>query len=192
MVGFNRRFSSLIYDLKNLLNKKNERKSFIYTCNAGFISEDHWIQNPKIGGGRLIGEACHFVDLLFYLSGSKIKSLEVNYMLENIKRQDTFSINLTFVDGSIGTIHYFANGNNSFPKERIEVFCGGSIFRLDNFKKLTAWGVHNYNKRRLLIQDKGLTNCVNAFIDSIKNNNQSPIEFNDLIHVHEKILEAKQ
>jgi len=191
MVGFNRRYAPLVKELKIMLDLINEHKSFIYTCNAGFISEDNWIQDPKVGGGRLIGEACHFVDLLVYLSGSKIKNLEVIEMKDNKMCPDTFSINLSFVDGSIGSIHYFSNGNFSFPKERLEVFCGGTIFKLDNFKKLSAWGFPNFTKRRLLKQDKGQKNCVNEFISSIKNK-KSPINFEEIIHVHQKILEAKE
>ena len=116
MVSFNRRFSSLISKLKFHLDKLNGPKSFIYTCNAGYIPDDHWTQDIKQGGGRLLGEACHFVDLLRFLVGSSISNIFVEFASDSKPCPDTFTINLSFADGSIGTIHYFSNGSKDYPK----------------------------------------------------------------------------
>ena len=113
-----------------------EKKSFIYTCNAGFIPDNHWTQDPLVGGGRMLGEACHFVDLLRFLVGAPIVSLKVVYASDKKLCPDTFSIQLKFEEGSIGTIHYFSNGHKLFPKERLEIFASGKIIQLDNFRKL--------------------------------------------------------
>ena len=108
------------------------------TVNAGFIPSDHWTQDPARGGGRIIGEGCHFIDLLRFLAGVPIVSWACTSMEAIIR--DTVSLQLTFADGSMGTVHYFANGSKSFPKERLEIFCAGRILQLDNFEKLRGYG----------------------------------------------------
>ena len=129
MVGFNRRFSPFIKTIKNQISLSDRPKVFSYTCNAGFIPSNHWTQDPKIGGGRLIGEACHFVDLLRYLSGSRINELNISYLENNISApKDTFILSMKFRDGSLGNIIYSANGCKSYPKERLEVFLMGRLF----------------------------------------------------------------
>ena len=125
----------------------------IMTVNAGYIPLEHWTQDPEAGGGRIIGEACHFIDLLRFLAGSEIVSSKIVRLQSGVK--DTASIQLAFGDGSIGTIHYFANGNKGFPKERLEVFCGGKILQMDNFKMLRGWGWKGFKKMKLWRQDKG-------------------------------------
>jgi len=192
MIGFNRRFSPLIKKLKKILELIDDKKSFIYTCNAGYIDPNHWTQDPNIGGGRLIGEACHFVDLLVFLANSKIDKINITSM-EDIKYfPDTFTINLKFLDGSIGTIHYYSNGHKSYPKENLEVFSGGSIFKLENFRKLNAWGYPGFKRKTLFVQDKGQLSCVSEFINSIRNSKDSPINFDEIIHIHRKIIEVSQ
>ncbi len=136
MVGFNRRFAPHIIKMKELLETVRESKSMIMTVNAGKIPPNHWTQDLEVGGGRIIGEACHFVDLLRFLAGVLIKRSEI-FGLDSQTR-DTVSIQLKFADGSIGTIHYFANGSKRFPKERLEVFAGGRILQLNNFRKLAG------------------------------------------------------
>ena len=138
MVGFNRRFAPQVQKMKSLLGGVPGPKSFVMTVNAGVIPSDHWTQDPVIGGGRIIGEACHFVDLLRYLSGCPIIGWQRLAM--KIPTDDTVSIDLSFADGSIGIIHYFSNGSKAFPKERLEVFATGRILHLENFRKLTGYG----------------------------------------------------
>lgn len=190
MVGFNRRFSPHIQKMKALLNTVNTPKSFIISVNAGFIPPDHWTQNPE-GGGRIIGEACHFIDLLRFLAGTPITSHQA-ILLQTGTTHDTVSISLTFADGSIGTIHYFANGHHSFPKERIEVFCGNRILSLNNFRKMEGYGWSNFKKMNLWRQDKGQQACVNAFIDSLVNHKAQPIPIDEIFEVSRTVIEINE
>ncbi len=190
MVGFNRRFAPLILDLKKAIKESDLPKSFIYTCNAGYIESEHWIHDPKIGGGRLIGEACHFLDLLKFLCGSSILNVEIVYEKGMNPTPDNFILQVKFADGSIGSINYFSNGSKSFSKERLEVFSDGNIYRLDNFKKLTHWGNKRFKNKNLFKQDKGQINCVSEFIKAMKKNQESPIDFRDLIEVQRFLLNA--
>src|SRR5579884_448575 len=186
MVGFNRRFAPHVQKMKELLDGINEPKSLIMTVNAGVIPSDHWTQDPKIGGGRIIGEACHFIDLLRFLVNFPIVSLHATTIGKSedaIALPDKVSITLSFADGSFGTIHYLANGHKSFPKERLEVFCSGHILQLDNFRKLLGYGWKGFKKMSLWRQDKGNTACAAAFIDAIKQGKPSPIPFNELVEV---------
>ncbi len=184
MVGFNRRFAPLLIELKNQLRLLGGPHSFIYTCNVGSLPADHWTQDPLLGGGRLIGEACHFVDLLRYLADSSIETIQYLHAKDQKLCPDTFSLQLSFENGSIGSIHYFANGSKSFPKERLEVFSSGKVLRLDNFRKLMAWGIPGFRTQRVLRQDKGQGACCKAFLDAIKEGNPSPIDIDELIEVH--------
>lgn len=170
MVGFNRRFSPHIQKIKSLLTNVIEPKSFIMTMNAGAIPSTHWVQDPAVGGGRIIGEACHFIDLMRYLAGSNIVSVQARGFgrADNIEiSEDKAAITLGFADGSFGTIFYLANGAASFPKERVEVFVAGKILQLDNFRKLKAYNWPGFKKMNLWKQDKGQKACAEAFIKSI-------------------------
>ncbi len=190
-VGFNRRFSPFIKKIKNQLNNFEGPYSFIYTCNAGFIEKDHWTQVSKIGGGRLIGEACHFIDLLRYLSNSPISEIYSFNAKDNKVCPDTFTIQINFKNGSIGTIHYFANGHKSFPKENLQIFSNGKIIHLKNFKSIKSWGLNNNFSSRKLFQDKGQTNCVKAFLKAIESKEYlPPIPYDELFEVQEKIFEV--
>ena len=157
-------------------------------CNAGFIPKEHWIHDPQIGGGRLIGEAIHFVDLLRYLADSKIKEISVNSSMYEDNLSDIFSINILFENGSIGTVHYFSNGNKSYPKEKLEVFCNGKVFLLDNFRKLKAWGIPGFITRKTLSQDKGHMACSKAFLEAVHSGQKSPIPFNQIYEVQNAII----
>ena len=186
MVGYNRRFSPHIQKMKSLLDAKSSPKTFIMTMNAGEISNDHWTQDPEVGGGRIIGEACHYIDLMRFLSGSKIKSFHAVKMGENafVKvTEDKALISLTFEDGSIGSIHYYANGGKSFPKERIEVFCEDGVLQLDNFRKLRGFGWKGFTRMNHWSQDKGQRNCVKAFMKSILGNGKNPIPQDEIFEV---------
>ena len=189
MVGFNRRFAPHIVKMKSLLDTRKQPKSFIFTINAGVIPADHWAQDPEVGGGRIIGEACHFIDLMRFLSGSPINEWSVQNM-GNDTLKDKVTINLKFEDGSFGSIHYLANGSKRFPKGRIEVFCGGGIIKLDNFRKMKGYGWSGFKKMNLRRQDKGHQAEITAFIDAVKNGESSPIPFDELYEVSKVAIEV--
>jgi len=191
MVGFNRRFAPLVVVLRQQLQALSGPRAFVYTCNAGAIPADHWTQDPRQGGGRLLGEACHFVDLLRDLAGTPIEQLQVLRAASPLPSPDTLSLQLRFADGSIGTVHYFANGNKAFPKERLEVFAGGRVLRLDNYRKLQVWGLPGFRTRRLLAQDKGQVACAAAFLKAIESGGRPPIPVDQLLEVQRWLLEAE-
>ena len=195
MVGFNRRFSPQVEKMKKLLEPVNEPKSFIMTMNAGSIPADHWTQDLSVGGGRIIGEACHFIDLMRYLAGSKIISVSARRMgdVASVEvTEDKATITLGFEDGSFGTILYLANGSNSFPKERIEVFTAGRVLQLDNFRQLRGFGWPGFKKLNLWKQDKGQLNCSKAFVDAVEHGERSPIPFDELLEVARVSIEAAE
>jgi len=192
MVGFNRRFSPYSSKLKSLLLNQSGPKVFVVTINAGAIPKDHWTQDPTIGGGRIIGEACHFVDLLRFLVGSKIVGFTATKIgdVPGVEtRDDKVSITLSFLDGSIGTIHYLSNGGQAFPKERLEVFCNGAVLQLNNFRELKGYGWKGFRKKTSLSQQKGQVECVNAFVKSIENGGEAPIPFTELLEVSRICIE---
>ena len=154
-----------------------EPKNIIITVNAGFIPDDHWTQNKDIGGGRIIGEACHFIDLVRYLIGHEVTSIQARALEKRNVINDSVSITLGFSDGSCGTIMYLSNGSSKYPKERVEVFVDGKVLKLDNFIKLRGYGWKNFKKMNLFRQDKGQHNAVMAFKKSIENGRELiPIE----------------
>lgn len=195
MVGFNRRFSPQVQKMKQLLESIKEPKSFMMTMNAGSIPVDHWTQDNDIGGGRIIGEACHFIDLMRFLAGSKIVSVQSRCMGDAAGVdvvEDKAAIILGFEDGSFGTIHYLANGASSFPKERIEVFAEGKVLQLDNFRKLKGYGWSGFNKMNLWKQDKGQAACVDAYLTSIESGEPSPISADELFEVARVTIEIAE
>lgn len=180
MVGFNRRFAPQIQKIKSLLSNICSPKSLIMTVNAGYIPKEHWTQDPKVGGGRLIGEACHFVDLFRFLTGSPIAQSSV-FAID--QQEDQVSIQLQFADGSIGTIHYLANGHKAFPKERLEIFAEGKVLVLNNFRRMHSFGFKNFKKMNLWRQDKGQGRCVAAFLNGVKEG-KYPIPVEEIFEVH--------
>jgi predicted dehydrogenase len=193
MVGFNRRFSPQIQKMKGLLTPIAEPKSFIMTMNAGEIPADHWTQDNEVGGGRIIGEACHFIDLMRYLADSEVVSVQARRMGDapGIEiTEDKAAITLGFADGSFGTIHYLSNGATSFPKERIEVFAAGKVLQLDNFRKLQGYGWSGFKKMNLWRQDKGQSACVAAFLSAIESGGSAPIPANELFEVASVTLDV--
>ena len=183
-VGFNRRFAPHTKTILSLISSIDAPKSFILTINAGDVPKDHWVQSIEVGGGRIIGEACHFIDLLRHLAGSCItdwnavsigcsKALDVS--------SDKTIISLRFEDGSIGVINYLANGHKKVPKERLEIFTAGRVIQLDNFIKLKAFGWKNFKGKRLWKQDKGQRACPREFINSIRSGAPSPIPIDEII-----------
>jgi predicted dehydrogenase len=187
MVGFNRRFAPQVQKMKALLASASGPKSFVMTVNAGAIPSEHWTQDRDIGGGRIVGEACHFIDLLRFLSGESIVRHDLQAMPGG--SGDTATITLSFADGSIGTVHYFANGAKSFPKERLEVFAGGRILQLDNFRRLTGFGWPGLRTMRLWRQDKGQKACAAAFIQAVEAGGAAPVPFEELLEVSRATIE---
>lgn len=190
MVGFNRRFAPQVQRIKHLLNGVSGPKSLIMTVNAGAIPADHWTQDAQAGGGRVVGEACHFIDLLRFLAGSPIESW--NRVLMDAPTDDTVTINLKFKDGSIGTVHYFANGTKAFPKERLEVFATGRVLQLDNYRKLTGFGWPGFKKMNMWRQDKGQKACAKAFVDAVSKEGEAPISIEEIFEVSRVSIEIAQ
>lgn len=193
MVGFNRRFSPLAIKAKELLAATRKPKSFIFVMNAGDIPLDHWVHDPVVGGGRIIGEACHHIDLMRFFADAPIVSVQARRMGENLVEPNTGDkavIVLGFQDGSFGTIHYLANGGNAFPKERCEIFVEGRTLQIDNFVALRGFNWPGFRTKRLLRQDKGQRNCCAAFLEAIANGGVAPIHPEELFEVHEALFEA--
>lgn len=184
MVGFNRRFAPHVVKMKSLLVSKREPKVIIMTINAGAIPKEHWTQDPEAGGGRIVGEGCHFIDLMRFLVGHAIIDYQAT-MMGNVAgveiRDDKVSINLSFADGSFGSIHYLANGGKAFPKERVEVFCGDAVLQMNNYRELKGYGWPGFNKMKLFKQDKGQKACAKAFVDSILSGLPCPIPYSEVM-----------
>ena len=195
MVGFNRRFSPLIKIIKEKLMIIKEPKIFSILMNAGKITSDHWVQNKSIGGGRIVGEACHCIDLMRFLAGSQINDIQVKKLNSNYEsnvKNDNVSITLGFEDGSFGTIHYISNGGYGFPKERLEVHVNNSSVQLDNFKGLKFYNwIGNLNKK-LFIQNKGQFECIQSFKRAITYNEPTPIPFDEIYEVSKVTLKIDE
>lgn len=179
LVGFNRRFAPQVVKIKQLLQGVTSPKAFVMTVNAGAIPANHWTQDPAVGGGRIVGEGCHFIDLLRFLAESPIVGWDHSAMKAAIK--DTVTTHLNFADGSIGTIHYFANGAKAFPKERLEVFAEGRVLQLDNYRRLTGFGWPGFKKMNLWRQDKGQKACAAAFVQAWQQSGPAPIPLEEIL-----------
>jgi predicted dehydrogenase len=164
-----------------LLKGASGPKAMVMTVNAGAIPADHWTQDLEVGGGRIAGEACHFIDLLRFMAGSPIVGYERLAM--DATTQDTVTLQLRFADGSIGTVHYFANGSKAFPKERLEVFAGGGVLQLDNYRRLTGYGWPGFKKMNLWRQDKGQKACAKAFVEALAQGGVAPIPADEIFEV---------
>ncbi|MBM4052694.1 MAG: zinc-binding dehydrogenase [Planctomycetes bacterium] len=180
MVGFNRRFAPQVQRMHALLRGASGPKSFVMTVNAGAIPADHWTQDAEQGGGRIVGEGCHFIDLLRFLAGAPIESFSRDTMAS--PTADTTSFTMRFADGSIGTVHYFANGSKAFPKERLEVFAQGGVLQLDNFRTLRGFGWKDFSSMNLWRQDKGQTACAAAFLAAVRGG-AAPIPHGEILEV---------
>jgi predicted dehydrogenase len=181
MVGFNRRFSPHMIEMKKWLSASTGPSAVIITVNAGAIPADHWTQNIEIGGGRIVGEACHFIDLARFLADAPILEVFAIPMGGEGRLGDCVSIQLAFENGAIATVHYLANGSKSFPKERIEVFSSGKVMCCDNFRVSHELGGRGRIKTRS--QDKGHANELASFIDCITTGGPWPISLEELVEV---------
>lgn len=190
MVGFNRRFAPHVVKIRSLLDGLDGPKSFVLTVNAGFIPPDHWTQDAEAGGGRIVGEACHFIDLLRFLANSPIESY--GRLAMDGGAGDTVTLQLRFVDGSIGSVHYFANGSRALAKERLEIFASGQVLQLDNFRVLRGYGSPVFRRMRLWQQDKGQAACASAFVEALRQGGPPPIPLNELLEVSRVAIELSK
>ncbi len=182
-VGFNRRFAPLASLLSTFYANRTEALYIHYRINAGYIPLNHWTHDPEQGGGRIIGEGCHFIDFLTFLAGSAPVSVSAAALPDGGKyREDNVSMTFRFADGSIGVVDYLANGDKSFPKERVEVFCGGQIAVLDDFRILQTTKDGKKKEGKLAGQDKGHFNEMQALVSAIRSG-QPPIPYEQLIGV---------
>jgi predicted dehydrogenase/threonine dehydrogenase-like Zn-dependent dehydrogenase len=187
-VGFNRRFAPGVTRMKALLDAVSQPKAMVMTVNAGAIPAEHWVHDREVGGGRIVGEACHFIDLLRFLANAPIVEIKTTPMAS--ESGDSASIQLRFEDGSIGTVHYLANGSKAFPKERLDVFAGGKVLQLDNFRRLTAFRWPGVRSMKLWRQDKGQAALAAAFVAAIRGAGPEPIAFDELIEVSRAAISA--
>ena len=178
MVGYNRRFSPLGVLLKEKM--RTGPMAMLYRINAGRIPADSWIQDKDLGGGRIIGEVCHFVDFLIFLNGSLPVEVFATPLPDPANLQDTAAIQLRFENGAVGTISYFANGSKSLPKEYIEVYKDGMTGIIRDFREMEVYGEARTFRKKLWSQDKGQKNMVQAFIGAIRDGNPSPIAFHEI------------
>lgn len=184
MVGFNRRFSPHTLKIKELIAERKEPLCMNITVNAGSIPPEHWIQNPEIGGGRIIGEGCHFIDLLSFIADSPVVYVSAVMSGEGPSiREDRMSIQMRFADGSIGNVNYFANGSKSYSKEVLEVFSEGRILSLENFRQVRGFNFRGFKIFRTRRQDKGHNREVAEFIRCVENGGNALIPFNELVNI---------
>ena len=192
MVGFNRRFSPLSIKMRQMLSATTSPKSVVMTINSGALPRNHWTHDPAVGGGRIIGEGCHFVDLVRYLVGQPIVGVtatSTRYQ-SGVPIDDEVTITLRFNDGSMGTVHYLSSGHKSLSKERVEVYVDGKVLQMDNFRSLTGYGWAGLNTMKLSKQDKGHNAEVAAVIQSVKAGTGSPIPWNEIVEVTNAVFDA--
>jgi predicted dehydrogenase/threonine dehydrogenase-like Zn-dependent dehydrogenase len=197
MVGFNRRFSPYSKHMYKQVSGRSSALAMSMTVNAGALPKDLWVHEPS-EGGRIIGEGCHWIDLMSFMANSKVKSVHsiaINQESEMAIKNDNVIINLKFEDGSIGTLQYISTGNKSFSKERLTLFCEGKVLELDNFKKVNGFGASSLKK---MGQDKGHKAEMVGFIDNIKKSKSPMISFDSLVNTtlatfaHVKSLEENR
>ena len=179
-VGFNRRFSPHIEKIKSIVG--NAQMNVVATMNAGFIPSNVWVHDMKIGGGRIIGEACHYIDLISYLTGSRVKAVCMNAMGANPEENtDNASILLKMENGSTGVINYFSNGSKAYSKERVEVFSQERTLIMDNFRKTEAFGVKGFKKMKTAM-DKGHKNQFRRLVKAVQEGGDALIPFDSIIN----------
>ncbi len=179
-VGFNRRFSPHAIKMKSLLG--DGQMNVVATMNAGFIPKESWIHDLKVGGGRIVGEACHFIDLITYLTGSKVTAVCMNAMGDNPEENtDNASILLKYENGSTGVINYFSNGSKSYSKERVEVYSQERTLILDNFRKLEGFGFKGFSSLKTSL-DKGHKTQFDNLFNAVKGDNKSLIPFDEIVN----------
>lgn len=191
MVGFNRRFSPHTIRMRQLLAQRSEPLCMSMTVNGGPIPAEHWLQDPRRGGGRIVGEGCHFIDLLAHLAGSRVTRVAAVMMGDGpAVRSDKMAICLGFADGSVGTVNYFSNGAKNYPKETLEVFSDGRVLRLENFRVTRGYGFRGFKKFKTLRQDKGHRAEIAAFVERVRAGGEPLIALEELVNVTEASFQA--
>ena len=181
-VGFNRRFAPLALKMKKQLGSSDTPMNIIATMNAGHIPANVWVHDMETGGGRIIGEACHFIDLCSYLTGSRVISVCMNAMETNpAENTDNASIMLKYENGSTAVINYFANGSKAYSKERVEVFHQGRVLIMDNWRKLKGYGFKGFSGDSSS-QDKGHFNQFKLLVDSVTKGGDAIVPFDSLVN----------
>ena len=194
MVGFNRRFSPHAVKIKQLLEGRVQPACMIMTVNAGYIPPDHWMHDRQVGGGRIIGEGCHWIDLLGFIIGASVKAVQtinVGDVAGVQTRNDHVSISLAFDDGSIGCLNYLANGHRTYPKESLTIFAEGKTLTLDNFRRLQAYGYGRFRRMKLLRQDKGHQAELSAFVHRLQSGGPPVMDPGDIWRVSQASLQAE-
>jgi predicted dehydrogenase len=191
-VGFNRRFAPQSMRLREFIAGAGEPFVAHYRVNAGFLPLNHWTQDPAVGGGRIVGEACHFIDYLACLANAAPVSVNAQALPDGGRyQQDNVVLTLTFPDGSLGTVTYLANGDRSLPKERLEVFTAGRVAVLDDFRSLEL--IQNGRRKTFtsrLRQDKGHLAAWESFVEAISAGGPPPIPYDQLLGVTQATFAA--
>ncbi len=185
MVGYNRRFAPLTKTLKNFYDGREEPMFIQYRVNAGYLPETHWLHDPQHGGGRIIGEGCHFVDFLTHLVGTVPTAVIAQGLPDSGRyHSDNVLLTYTFPDGSIGSISYLANGDKTVAKESVEIFCEGRVAILHDFRNLELVFQGQRKKYKSPFgQDKGHQNAWGAFLNCVQNGEPPPIAYDEMIGV---------
>lgn len=183
MVGFNRRFSPHVQKIREILAGRGEPLAMNFTCNAGIIPPGSWVHDPEVGGGRIIGEACHFIDLLAYVADSPVVSVAAFQMEKGVAvKEDKMTIALRFEDGSVGTVNYFGNGSRQYPKETLEIFSDGRVLRMENFRRTEGYGFGKFKRFKTRSQDKGHGAQFGAFVDRVIAGGEPLISMDELVN----------
>jgi len=188
-IGFNRRFSPITAKMDEQLRGLPVPKFVAITVNAGELPADHWTHAASVGGGRIIGEACHFVDLARHLVGTAITSVS-SAELGAAGPKDSVAITLRHEDGSVSSINYVANGAKRYPKESVRVFAGGRVLVNENFRSLRTYGGPRTRPLRLLRQDKGHRQGLEAFLAAVRGGEPYPIPLSEVVEVTEATFAA--
>ncbi|MFW6039919.1 MAG: bi-domain-containing oxidoreductase, partial [Gemmatimonadota bacterium] len=193
MVGFNRRFAPLSTKLKRLVDRRSGPLSLVLTVNAGRLNDGHWVKDPGQGGGRIVGEACHFIDLARFLAGVPIADLGVRTAADGRGPIDDIAhLTLGFADGSTAAIHYLANGSSRYPKERVEAFFDGRTARIENWRRLRTWGLGRWDGLLPRRMDKGHRAEVAAFAAAVREGGPPPIPLEEILEVSEWSIRAAE
>lgn len=193
LVGFNRRFSPHAEKIRMLLASRSEPMTISTVINAGVTPPESWTQDASVGGGRILGEGCHWIDMMMHIVGKpivRVVATKVGASPGLVVRDDKMTITLSFEDGSIGTLHYFGNGHRSYPKETVEVFCDGKVLRLDNFRVLYGYGWKGFTKLKLRRQDKGHSEQFRRLTEAVARGGPPVMPFSDIENVTQATLAA--
>ncbi len=191
-VGFNRRFSPHGKKIRELLRGRAGPAALTMIVNAGKLPEDHWLLDPHVGGGRMIGEGCHWLDFMSFVLAQPIVDVSAASMGNGAagRRAESISATMRFGDGSLGTLQYFADGHRAFPKERMTVFCDGKALELDNFRRLIGWGWPNFRRMNLFRQDKGHAAEMAEFVNRVADGGPPLIPLAEMVNVTESSFKA--